>query len=395
MKITIALSLIMVFVISACSLSNLIGFRATATEAPTATSAPSETAAPTETPTPTPEPSPTTALIDYGPNNFPANINPLTGLPVSDPTRLERRPLSIKIQIFPRADRPPMSLAMADVVYDYYQNNGLTRFNAIFLGNDSEQVGPVRSGRLFDASIIRMYKAVFAFGGADKRILNKLFAAEFSDRLVVEGANNCPPMCRVDPNGFNFLVTNTLELGKYVAGKGVSNDRQNLDGMKFQSQTPPNDRLGLRIFTRYSISSYNRWDFDSTSGRYLRYQDTQEDQGTGEGYEPLTDRITNTQIGAENVVVIFVPHTYAYKSGNSEIVEVELTGSGDGIAFRDGFAYDVKWTRSAPDAIITLTNPDGSLYAYKPGVTFYQVMGVSSTKEMQEGGIWRFVIGFP
>ncbi|MDD5467369.1 MAG: DUF3048 domain-containing protein [Anaerolineales bacterium] len=395
MKKLFALSLSLALLASSCSMSSLLAPQATPTELPTATAAPSDTPAPTDTPSPTPEPSPTTAPIDYGPSNFPPEVNPLTGLPVSDPSRLERRPLSVKIQLFPRADRPPMSLALADVVFDYYQNNGLTRFNALFLGNDSEQVGPVRSGRLLDAAIIRMYKAVFAFGGADKRILNKLFAEDFSDRLVVEGANNCPPMCRVDPNGFNFLVTNTLELGKCVVSKGVSNGRQNLDGMKFQSQTPPNDRLGLRIFTRYSISSYNRWDFDSTIGRYLRFQDTQEDQGAGEAYAPLTDRITNSQIAADNVVVVFAPHAYAYKSGNSEIIDIQLTGSGDAIAFRDGFAYDVKWSRPAPDAVLTLTNLDGSPYAYKPGITWYQMLGVSSTKETQEGGIWRFVIGFP
>ncbi|MDD2695845.1 MAG: DUF3048 domain-containing protein, partial [Anaerolineales bacterium] len=174
MKKLFALSLSLALLASSCSMSSLLAPQATPTELPTATAAPSDTPAPTDTPSPTPEPSPTTAPIDYGPSNFPPEVNPLTGLPVSDPSRLERRPLSVKIQLFPRADRPPMSLALADVVFDYYQNNGLTRFNALFLGNDSEQVGPVRSGRLLDAAIIRMYKAVFAFGGADKRILNKL-----------------------------------------------------------------------------------------------------------------------------------------------------------------------------------------------------------------------------
>ena len=345
----------------------------------------------------TPQPSATQAVVDYGPTNFPTNINPLTGLPVNDPNILNRRPVSIKIQIFPREDRPPFALALADVVYDYYQNNGLSRFNAIYYGNDAEQVGPVRSGRLFDGEIISMYKAIFAFGGADKRILKELFNSDFSDRLVLEGAMNCPPMCRVDPNGANYLVVNTKEMGPYVVSKGGTNDRQNLDGMKFQSQTPTNGVPGVQIYNRFSISSYNRWDFDQASGRYLRFQDTQEDAnaGQGEGYAPLMDRVINTQIAADNVVVMLIPHEYAYKSGNSEIIEIKMGDSGVAYAFRDGYAYELKWIRQSPNAIFSLTFADGTPYSYKPGITYYEIMGTSSSLDKKDNGVWRFEIKFP
>ncbi len=345
----------------------------------------------------TPQPSATQSVVDYGPTNFPTNINPLTGLPVNDPNILNRRPVSIKIQIFPREDRPPFALALADVVYDYYQNNGLSRFNAIYYGNDAEQVGPVRSGRLFDGEIISMYKAIFAFGGADKRILKELFNSDFSDRLVLEGAMNCPPMCRVDPNGANYLVVNTKEMGPYVVSKGGTNDRQNLDGMKFQSQTPTNGVPGVQIYNRFSISSYNRWDFDQASGRYLRFQDTQEDAnaGQGEGYAPLMDRVINTQIAADNVVVMLIPHEYAYKSGNSEIIEIKMGDSGVAYAFRDGYAYELKWIRQSPNAIFSLTFADGTPYSYKPGITYYEIMGTSSSLDKKDNGVWRFEIKFP
>lgn len=391
MKKQLWLMTLAIITLLACNLTNSV-------TTPTVVEAPSETftaipATPTESPTP--QPSPTSELIDIGPTNFPPNINPLTGLPASDPARLERRPVSIKIQIFPREDRPPFALSLADIVFDYYQNNGLTRFNAIFYGNDAEQVGPVRSARLFDGDVIRMYKANFAFGGADKRILKTLLNAEFSNQLVFEGAMNCPPMCRVDPNGANYLVANTKEIGPYVVSKGGTNARPNLDGMKFQSQTPPNGVPGLQLFTRYSISSYNRWDFDQASGRYLRFQDTQEDGGQGEAYAPLMDRVTNTQIAADNVVVLLIPHEYAYKSGNSEIIEISMKNNGVAYAFRDGYAYEVRWVRQAPDAIFNLFFADGTPYPYKPGVTFYQIVGVSSIMDKKDSGIWRFDLRFP
>ncbi|NMC11410.1 MAG: DUF3048 domain-containing protein, partial [Chloroflexi bacterium] len=325
MRKNIAVSICFIFLLVGCTLPG-IGLQSAPTQIvdlpsviPTDTPVP-----PTDTPTPilpTNTPITTPTAQDYGPVNFPAEVNPLTGLIVTDPTRLDRRPVAMKIQIFPRNDRPPMNLSLADIVYDYYQNNGMTRFHAIFYGNDAEQVGPIRSARLLDIALIRMYKSIFAFGGADKRVLNKLFAAEFYNRLVVEGSSNCPPMCRLDQNFQNFLVVNTKEMGNFVVGKGADNNRQNLDGMTFKNEIPANGQPAIKIFNRYSISAYSRWDYDTASGRYLRFQDTQEDfGGSGEAYGPLNDKITGIQLSAANVVVILVPHRFVVKSGGSAIV---------------------------------------------------------------------------
>jgi hypothetical protein len=299
------------------------------------------------------------------------------------------------VQIFPRGDRPPMGISSADIVYDYYQNNGMTRFHAIFLSKDVETVGPVRSARLFDSSIIRMYKSILAFGGADVRVAKKLFGSDFYDRLVVEGSATCPAMCRQDPSGANKLVANTREIGTYVAAKGVSNTRQNLDGMTFKYALPANGQPGTSISARFSISAYTRWDYDPASGRYLRFQDTQEDMGQGEGYAPLMDGLTQQQVAADNVVVIMAKHSYFQKSTNSEIIEVTMDASGKAYAFRDGQVFEATWNRPTLDSVLYLTLPDGSPYPYKPGTTWYEVVGTSSEVTTPAAGAWRFVLKFP
>ncbi|MFC2026294.1 DUF3048 domain-containing protein, partial [Chloroflexota bacterium] len=311
----------------------------------------------TQVPTETPIPEATDPVQAYGPSNFPPDVNPLTGLVISDPSLLDRRPVAVKVQIFPRGQRPPFGISLADIVYDYYQNNGLTRFHAIFYGQNAERVSPIRSARLLDGHLIEMYKSIFAFGGADWRILSKLYNSNYSDRLIVEGSGKCPPMCRIDPNGYNFLVTNTEELSKYATDQGISNVKQNLDGMSFNINTPPGGQNGSQVFIQTSISSYARWDYETSSGIYLRFQDTQEDgDGENEGYEPLFDQLTNRQISAENVVILFVPHQYAYrsKSGQNEIIDILLNGSGTAYAYRDGQVFQVQWTRPANDSVLYL-----------------------------------------
>ncbi len=102
--------------------------------------------------------------------NFPDNVNPLTGLVVDDPSRLERRPVMVKVSNFPRTGRPHAGLSFADMVFEYYIGYGLNRFMGIYLGQDCSQVGPVRSGRLVDAQLGEMYQGLLFYANADPQV---------------------------------------------------------------------------------------------------------------------------------------------------------------------------------------------------------------------------------
>jgi len=386
---------LLLFVMSACIRNKPEATTPPATEVATLPSPLTETQVPSPLP---PTANPSSGPVSYGPDNFPANVDPLTAQQISNPTLLERRPLAVKVQIFPRGQRPPWGVSMADLVYDYYQNFGLTRFHTIFYGNDAEIVGPIRSARLLDIDLVYMHKSIFAFGSAEQRTYSRLFNKEFANRLVVEGYANCPPMCRVDPNGYNYLVANTSELSKYVTQKGVDNVRQNLNGMTFNAIIPPGGQQGQQLSIRYSISAYLRWDYDQASGRYLRFQDTQEAQDLqSEGYEALTDRLTGQQLTADNVVVLVVPHQYAFNShpGPNEVVDILLSGSGPAYAFRDGQVFVATWNRAVQDAVLFLSLPDGTSYPFKPGNTWYQIVGQSSKIQNDVAGVWRFQFWIP
>ncbi len=353
-------------------------------------------------PSATPTPAATATPQAYGPTNFPPGINPLTGLPASDPALLERRPVDVKVQLFPRSGRPAYGISKADNIWEYYQNGGLTRMHTIFYGNNADHVRPIRSARLFDAQIIRMYKSIFAFGGADQRILNQLMNSEFADRLVLEGGSkSCPPMCREEPNTFNFLWTNTAELQKYITAKGVANGRQNLDGLVFDPQAPAKAETapGKRINTRYSISAYSQWDYDPAQGKYVRQQDTIEaSTPQEEKFEPMIDGATGQSVSADNVMVVLAEHQLASEFtpvfGPNSIIRVNLEGEGDAYAFRDGQAYKLRWHRANPEGLISFTFPDGTPYAMKPGNTWFEVMGQTSGVQTPETG-WRFQYSFP
>jgi len=363
----------------------------------TNTTTPTFTPTVTETPLPTETPAP----VVYGPSNFPETIDPLIGLEVTDPGFLERRPVAIKVNIVPRSsNRPPWGLSKADIVYDYYHNDGYSRFHAIFYGNDAEMVGPIRSGRLLDYELVHMYQSIFAYGSADILINQRLLNSDFSNRIVLEGyASPCPPtdtapLCRYEPKTNDFLLGGTAELTAYVTSRGVENGRQNLDGMTFNAEVPTGGLPGNQVYVRYSGDNYTRWDYDISTGRYLRYQDNVYDTGQGEDYAPLTDRLNDQQVDASNVVVLLVRHEY-YQQPPNEIIEILLSGSGTAHMFRDGQEYQVQWNRPSTNSVLTLTNLDGTAFPFKPGSTWFQVVGVSTIANQQDEDIWRFNFLFP
>jgi hypothetical protein len=361
---------------------------ATALQPSTNTPTPENTATPLP---PTPTPTPVYPAEGYGPVNFPENIDPLTGLEVKDGTILDRRPVIIKVQNLPRADRPQWGLSAADIVYEYYTELGTTRFSVIYYGENAEQVAPIRSARLFDINLVRGYKAMFIFGSAYEGTYNRLVNSEFYQRLMLESSNTAGVIFRYDPNGKNYEMADTSKVNDYAKRMGIDNTRQNLDGMLFQMQIPAGGVDSPETYVRFSGAIYNRWDFDTKTLKYNRFVDNENAiNDASEIYVQLVDRANNEVIAAENVVMIFVRHTDIDSRPTVEVLDVSLLGTGKAYAMRDGKMYEVTWSRPTEQSVLTLLNADGSPFALRPGKTWVEVMSYNTVLEQQDDGAYRF-----
>jgi hypothetical protein len=340
----------------------------------------------------------------------PSALDPLTGLVVDDPGLLERRPLAIKISNYPRAIRPQYGLNEADVVFEYYIEWLNTRFIGIFYGNNAKQIGPVRSGRYFDEHITHMYHAYYVFNYADPREYNYFLGGDLEKYLVVPGYGTCPPF-------FQFKVTNTIaDLRHYEtyfdstrfagcrAGKSADNVRQDLHNGFFSNPVPLDGSPVDRIFTHYSKCDYNYWKYDPDSMRYLRFQEISANPSlqhiddcidNPETYAPLVDALVKQQVWSDNVVVIFVSHTFANQNEQQdEIYHINLVDSGAAFVFRNGLGFPARWMRTDIGQPLLLSTPTGNPIYLKPGRTFYQVIGETSS-DWSDGTDWHFEFRTP
>jgi hypothetical protein len=108
------------------------GIASTSTPAPTVAAPPVNS---TAQPLPTP--------VTLGPDDFPAGYNPLSGLLVSHPARLEYPAILLSVSHFPPEARPQAGFSFMPFVYEYYITEGSTRHLGVVYGEFPEPEIPL------------------------------------------------------------------------------------------------------------------------------------------------------------------------------------------------------------------------------------------------------------
>jgi len=360
--------------------------------AQTLASMPTETAAPTGTatqePTATVTPEPT--LGPVGPVDFPENVNPLTGLEVEDPAILDRRPVLVKVSNYPASGRPHAGLSFADIVFEYYIGYGGNRFTALYYGQDSSKIGPVRSGRLIDPQLTSLYEGILGFESAYVTIYSEIVDI-LGNRAMDGGGNICPAICDDGRNIVTSWFADSAALTELAGQRGVVNQKYTLEGMAFDPQAPEGGTAGDQATILYSNLNRGEWRYDEESGLYLRWiEDT-----TGDTLEmiPLMDSETNEQLAFSNVVVLFAYHNEITETVYDINIWENPTGS-DAVIFRDGQMYEVTWATPSTDQPIRFYDQNGDAFALKPGNTWMVIMG-SNSAVLQDNGQWTFTFYIP
>lgn len=251
----------------------------------------------------TPTPAPVTAVPIpegvLGPRNFPPNVNPLTGEIVADPAVLARRPVAIKISNAPAIVRPQSGINNADLVFEHYAEGGLTRFTAVFYSKDADPVGSIRSGRIIDLEIPKMYDAAFAYSGASGPVRLMFADSEFFDRIVSPDFGH-GGFFRVETPNKAFehtLFTNTFLLRSILGDRGQDTPPQFRNGMTFSQAPLTTGDPASQIEIGYD-GTYVTWAFNTVDGRYTRWTDG----------IPHLDANTGHQLSFKNIILLAAHH---------------------------------------------------------------------------------------
>jgi len=303
-----------------------------------------------------------------GPGNFsaPSGVNPLTGQPLAG-DRAGQRPLIVCVNN-DYAARPQFGLGQADVVYEYLMEGwGITRFSAIFYGQASSQIGPVRSARLINYTMGAVYDAGLACSGASDAVRYALkHQAPFPYMDIdLDDASNTRYSVSIGTDYRTRLRTGTDKLRRWLADWGVERPAA-IRGFTFGG-APSGGQPAATISIPYPRGSQSAYGYDAGSGRYLRSL-------AGAAH---VDGNTGAQIAVENVIVQMVTHQatdIVEDSLGSTSIRLDLFGSGRAIVFRDGMAFEGTWRSESRGDTPRFYDATGAEIPLKPGQSWISVV---------------------
>jgi hypothetical protein len=330
MRSTLMKFVVLALALAACS-------PAAGTDSTTSTSTPETTT--TLATTTTEEQTTTTAA---------AAASPINGLPVTDPALLDRRLLAVKLDNHPNA-RPHSGINLADAVFEI-RVEGITRFLTLWMQSDAEFLGPMRSGRPTDATLLTaLNQPTFAISGAQGWVQNMIRSMDIN--LLTE---TTPAAFRVD---FRRAPHNL-----YTTTAGL---RADADAREFQDEPPtapiwefgdmPADAAAAgEVHIDFRGTSVD-WTWDPATSTWLRSTDGRESNWRDEDG-------TEGRIGFP-VLVGLESEQYS----NNGLPSSRTTGSGQAWVFADGKVVEGTWSRETEAEWYTLSDADGNTIAIPPG----------------------------
>lgn len=292
-------------------------------------------------------------------------VSPFTGLPVEDPSRLERKVIAVKIDNHWNA-RPQSGILEAEAIVEMVVESGITRFIALFHHSDTDWVGPVRSGRPTDWTVVRPLNGALAISGAQSWVVSLI---NRNDVPLIGDLG--PPLThrwgrRRAPHN---LYLNTFEARRVA-------EQRNLE------QTPPtaplfnwgplNAEVGsiaTYIFFDWSDTMDATWIWDGEAGRYQRFV----------GEDPHNwhrrEGDVTEQIWADNLVVLRAERYRACPpSGNGSCVPAwRTTGGGPAMVFAEGRYAEGAWERADETEWFTLRDGSGGEMTVPPGRSWIMI----------------------
>ncbi len=342
--------------ISACSSSALKSASTTtapSTTTPSTTAAAStsttstvaETTTTTEAPTTTTE-APTTTVP-------PDPVQPLTGLPLTDPALLSRVALVAKVSNDPKA-RPQTGLNDPDIIFEAW-GAGPTRFATIWHSRDLDFVGPIRSCREQDVNLVGEFnRAVFACSGGNPGNVKLLASSDLL--LVTEGHG---PGWELDPKrGRPHKTHLNTALLRSNAGPDRTGPAQQFHYRavgEASTAGAPMTGFDLKIQTVFV-----QWRYDANTGSYLRSQEGKP--------HTLTD---GKQVSTENVVIVWLNYDPSHTDGRSP--DGITTGTDSLVVFTGGQMITGTWSRAGRLDPFAFLDDNGAPILLTPGRTFIEL----------------------
>ncbi len=294
---------------------------------------------------------------------------PLTGVVSPDPAAVEGKAVVVKMDNSPDA-RPQTGLNEADMVYELLVE-GITRYALVYQSNLPESVGPVRSARSSDPTLVgSLGTPLLVWSGANPGVTGEVANAEAMGGLIdrsysVATGHYWRDNSRKAPHN---LYANVAAIGAESPGTPpppvfsfLAPDTVSTAGA---------DAPGATIDYGNGVRADYVW--DAERGGWDRFQ---VDQTHPRGSSATVDS-NGMQVSPQNVVVLFLE--YGVSPSDSRSPMALSTGGGEAFVLTNGKVIHGTWSRESALDPWTLTDDAGQPIELTPGRTWVSLPEVGS-----------------
>ena len=297
-------------------------------------------------------------------------MSPFTGKELPPETWLKRpkRVIAFKIDNNIKA-RPQSGLQEADAVHEILVEGGMTRFLAFFYDNTSKYLGPIRSARPTDPTMVRPYGGTLVVSGATAGLIPSIrelgvpvLEEQSSPVMFRISSRNAPHNLyadtelvrqRIEDRGFYFLQPGPGPLYPFGLNQNNWNDGADKITIKYSEFTTVIWKLDGDKYSRFIIDNYSD-NKEATAHNFI----TQDGNYTD---------ILKT----ETIVVIQGP---LYKDKATTLPSVLTVGVGNAYVFNQGKYIEGSWRRGDITEPFVLTDINGNDIEVPPSTQWVHIL---------------------
>ena len=297
-------------------------------------------------------------------------MSPFTGKELPPETWLKRpkRVIAFKIDNNIKA-RPQSGLQEADAVHEILVEGGMTRFLAFFYDNTSKYLGPIRSARPTDPTMVRPYGGTLVVSGATAGLIPSIrelgvpvLEEQSSPVMFRISSRNAPHNLyadtelvrqRIEDRGFYFLQPGPDPLYPFGLNQNNWNDGADKITIKYSEFTTVIWKLDGDMYSRFIVDNYSD-NKEATAHNFISQDGNYTD-------------ILKT----ETIVVIQGP---LYKDKATTLPSVLTVGVGNAYVFNQGKYIEGSWRRGDITEPFVLTDINGNDIEVPPSTQWVHIL---------------------
>lgn len=284
--------------------------------------------------------------------------SPLSGIYAKEEL-VNRRVVGVMFDNHPSA-RWQAGLKDAEIVYEFQVEAPYTRYIGLFLINEPDSIGPIRSSRPYFVTRILEYDAVYVRVGGSEQAKKDIINFKVAD---IDGLTSTNKV---------FWRNNTKKMphNLYTSMKVIRETQEqrkyNMTGdyESFKFKEDDEDIIGYsakNIKIDYNGGNTTNYQYDADIKLYNRQKDGKDHIDESDG----------SQICAKNIIIQEVSTKTIDNEGR---LDITLTGKGIGKYITNGVATDITWVKNDRNSKTTYLGKDGTEIVLNPGITWIQMV---------------------